>query len=204
MLIKGFPLGVMAANCYLAETDDAVFVVDPSDYDVRIADFLRQSGDKEKFILLTHCHFDHIMGADRIRELFGAKIVIGEKDDAGLANASLNLSKLFGCDSKPFVADIKVTDKQVINIGKTKLEVIETPGHTAGSVCYKIEDVIFTGDTLFEGSVGRTDFPTGDFSALKESLEKLKKLAVLGDLTLYTGHGNKTTLSHEIKTNPYM
>ena len=76
MLIKGFPLGVMAANCYLAETDDAAFVVDPSDYDVRIADFLRQSSDKEKFILLTHCHFDHIMGADTVRELFGAKIII--------------------------------------------------------------------------------------------------------------------------------
>lgn len=202
MDIRYFPISGSGANCYLIKTDSAAIVIDPFEADDRIIEFLKENSGLEKYILLTHCHFDHILGADELRDLFGAQIVIGEPDGIGLNDTSVSLSCWAGFVQKPFSADILVRDGDVLKLGGTDFYVMHTPGHTAGSVCYMAEDVIFTGDTLFEGSVGRTDFPTGDPAALNASLEKLKSLGK--DYTLYPGHGVPTTLYREIKTNPYM
>lgn len=195
-------IGGNAANCYLVKSDDAVFVIDPYAADQRVIDFLNQAKERPKYVLLTHCHYDHILGAEKLREMFGLKIGIGEKDELGLRDTSVSLSQWAGLEQKPFFADVTFSDGDALKIGDTVVRVLHTPGHTIGSVCYIIENSVFTGDTLFEGTVGRTDFPTGDFSMLKASLEKLKALEK--DCRLYPGHGLATTLHREMRLNPYM
>lgn len=200
MEIKCINFGGMGANCYLVETQDVRIVIDPFQIDNRIEEFL--SSEKPKFVFLTHCHFDHILGAEEIREKCGAKIAIGEHDAIGLTDPYFSLSEMVGFNQKPFSADILFENGQVFEVGTTKIKVIHTPGHTAGSVCYFLEDIIFTGDTLFEGTIGRTDFPTGDFAVINKSLKMLKDLKE--DYKIYSGHGLSTTLSREKLTNPYL
>lgn len=202
MEIKCIMIGGNGANCYLLKTEDVAIVIDPFKADLRIVDFLKTNESLPKYIFLTHCHYDHILGAERLREMFGAKIAIGEKDEIGLRDTSVSLSVWAGFEQKPFSADITFSDGDAFNVGSTEIKVLHTPGHTAGSVCYMIENSIFTGDTLFEGTVGRTDLPTGDFSALKASLERLKELGQ--DYKLYPGHGLATNLYREMRLNPYM
>lgn len=202
MEVKYFPISDCGANCYLVKTSCSALVIDPFEADGRAVDFLNENDLQNKYILLTHCHFDHILGANELRELTGAKIAIGEKDAKGLSDPGLSLSGFVGLPQEPFSADILLSDNEILNLGDTAVKVIHTPGHTLGSVCYILEDVIFSGDTLFKGSIGRTDFPTGNFSALKESLNRLKGLEK--DYVIYSGHGAPTTLFSEIQSNPYM
>lgn len=202
MEIRYFPISGNGANCYLIRTDSAAIVIDPFEADGRVITFLKENEAMDKYILLTHCHFDHILGANELREFFGAKIVIGKLDEAGLTNPDISLSTWVGLPQEPFSADILVSDGDLLDLGGTEFKVLHTPGHTIGSVCYMAEETIFSGDTLFAGSVGRTDFPTGDFAALKASLQRLKTLG--RDYTLYPGHGEPTTLYREMQTNPYM
>ncbi|MBO5852607.1 MAG: MBL fold metallo-hydrolase [Clostridia bacterium] len=200
MEIKCINFGGFGANCYLVDTDDVRIVIDPFDLNDSIRDFLNTQ--KPKYIFLTHCHFDHILGAKKISERFGAEIAIGKADAIGLSDPYFSLCDMAGCSSEPFYADILFKDNDIFEVGGTKINVLHTPGHTLGSVCYVLENCIFTGDTLFEGTVGRTDFPGGDFATLKNSLQRLKNLS--GDYKLYPGHGQWTTMSEEKKTNPYM
>ncbi|MBE6782293.1 MAG: MBL fold metallo-hydrolase [Ruminococcaceae bacterium] len=202
MEIKFFPISDCGANCYLVKTSCSALVIDPFEADSRVVDFLNGNKDLKRFILLTHCHFDHILGANKLRKLTGAKIAIGEKDAKGLSDPGISLSGFVGLSQEPFSADILLSDNEVLSLGDTDIKVLHTPGHTAGSVCYVLEDVIFSGDTLFNRSVGRTDFPTGDFTALKKSLNRLKSLSK--DYVIYSGHGEPTTLFSEIQSNPYM
>lgn len=202
MEIKFFPISGNGANCYLVKTETAAIVIDPFQVDGRIITFFRENENADKFVLLTHCHFDHILGAKELRELFGAKIVIGKLDEAGLLDDNISLSAWLGLEQEPFYADIKVEEGSVLDFGDVKFSVMHTPGHTAGSVCYLADDVIFTGDTIFENNIGRTDFPTGDYPTLLRSLKRIKELK--GNYTLYSGHGNPTTLEREIKNNPYL
>lgn len=203
MEIKCFEMGSFGANCYLVKTQDAAVVIDPFNTDARIADFFNDDPTLERYVLLTHCHFDHILGAKKIRELFGAKIAIGEYDANGLYDTDISLSDWVGLKQELFEADIPLKDGETLKIGNTEIEVIHTPGHTAGSVCYKIKDALFTGDTLFKLSVGRTDFPTGDYGTLMQSLQKIKDLFA-NDTIVYPGHGEATTMQNEIANNPYM
>lgn len=200
MEIRCVNFGAMGANCYLVETDDVKIVVDPFQLNEKIDIFLNT--DKPKYVFLTHCHYDHILGAERIREKYGAKIAIGKYDAVGLSDPYFSLSTMAGFEQKPFYADILFSGGDVFEVGKTRIKVLHTPGHTAGSVCYMSEGYIFTGDTLFQGTIGRTDFPTGDYAALKKSFETLKKLN--GDYKIFAGHGLATTLSREKETNPYL
>lgn len=202
MKIQGFPFSPNGANCYLVKTESAAIVIDPFDTDNRIEEFFAQNPKEEKYIFLTHCHFDHILGALKLREKWDAKIIIGKEDEAGLFDTNISLSSWVGLIQKPFRADITVEDGEKLNLGGTEFTVIHTPGHTAGSVCYAAEDVIFTGDTIFKDCVGRTDFPTGDFKALENSLNRLRNLEK--DYKIYSGHGEPTTLYREISKNPYM
>ena len=200
MLVKTWTLGIAAANCHLVKTDDAVIVIDPAEVKDELVEFLNSCDNK--IILLTHCHFDHISGADELRQKTGAKIAIHENDAKGLFDCELNAGNFFGIKVPAFTADITLKDGEKIILGTTEIEVLLSQGHTEGSVCYFIEDGLFSGDTFFEGTVGRCDLPTGDYNKLMGSLDMLKNLSDK-DYTVYSGHGNKTTLKREITYNPY-
>lgn len=193
---KIYPLG-FASNTYFLTADGKNAVcVDPAQ--PRVADEAERLGLTVGYVLLTHGHFDHIGGAAALQGK-GAKIgcLTGEER---LAVAD-NLSDLFGdgLEIDPFFVDFTVKNGEILEIAGMKIKAIATPGHTAGGACYLVENNLFTGDTLFHGSVGRCDLPTGNAAQLEESVKKL--YALEGDYTVYAGHGDDTTLDAERKYN---
>lgn len=195
------------ANCYLV-TDMSTgesFLVDPGAYGKRQSDYIKSQGiDKLSYILLTHGHFDHMLGAEKFRQEFSAKVVIHSLDVDKLSSAVGSLYSHFDRDNSfaPTSADITVKDGDTLPFGKETIEVIHTPGHTKGGVCYKIRDLLFTGDTLFKSTIGRTDFPDSDEMEMLESLIRLDKLDM--NYKIYPGHEGVTTLDFEKQTNKYM
>ncbi|MPN50259.1 putative metallo-hydrolase [bioreactor metagenome] len=151
---------------------------------------------------MTHGHYDHILGVEQIRSKTGAKVVIGKKDAYCLVSESGSLAGMAGQESETGPADIEVDDGDVISVGNLKCEFINTPGHTCGSMCIIVDNVIFSGDTLFFEDCGRCDLPTGDYGQMLQSLRRLALLG--GDYGVHPGHGESTLLSHERKANPYM
>ena len=202
MKIKRLPLESISINCYLISTEKAAIVIDPGFYSSEVEEFLKDNASPKKLILLTHCHFDHIGDADRLRSATNTKIAIGEFDNNSLSDPNKNLCNLFGADLKPFSADITLIDGEIVSVGDIEIKVIHTPGHTLGGVCYLIDDILFSGDTLFSGSIGRTDFPDGDFAILKNSVNKLYQLPE--STKVYSGHGEATTIGYEKKYNPFI
>ena len=134
--------------------------------------------------------------------MHGAKIGIGIYDSDALSDNTKNLASLFGADLKPFSADITFSDSEEFSVGDISFKVLHTPGHTVGGVCYLTGDNLFSGDTLFYGSIGRTDFPGGDFAVLKKYVQRLYTLD--GETNVYSGHGPKTTISYEKNNNPFI
>ena len=133
-----------------------------------------------KYIFLTHGHFDHISEAKKYKDMTGAKIVIGKDEEKFLSDSSLNLSAKYSRSPiSPFGADVLVNDGDVIKLGNSEVKVIFTPGHTIGSVCYLIDDMIFSGYTLFRGEIGRTDLKSGNMELMKVSLKKLYELNII-------------------------
>lgn len=195
------------ANCYLV-TDMATnesLLVDPGAYGDRQKDFIISQGVTNlKYILLTHGHFDHMIGAERFRQQFDTKVVVHHLDEDKLGSAEKSLYSRFDRDHSfaSATADITVKDGDTLPFGSETIEIIHTPGHTKGGVCYKIRDVLFTGDTLFKLTIGRTDFPDSDEIEMLESLIRLDKLD--GDYKIYPGHEGVTTLDFEKKANKYM
>ncbi len=208
-------LGVCQTNCYfLYRTGMAeAIVVDPADNGVKIADALDRNGFRVAGILITHGHFDHILGCDALKTAANekakecnaepVKVYACEAEKELMNDARLNLSKgmsgAYTCD-----ADVYVKDGEKVTIAGMTCKVIETPGHTAGGCCYYFEEagILISGDTLFQESVGRTDFPTGSMSTLVRSIKE--KLFVLPEDTLvYPGHGDSTTIGSEKKYNPF-
>lgn len=187
-----------SSNSYLIVNDrQKVFaVVDPS-VGPSVADSFFDEGYKLEYVLLTHGHFDHILFVDEWRNL-GAKVCIHEGDAEFLGDPSKSLYlQFFARDTKHEDADIILQDSSVIALGDCEINVISTPGHTQGSVCFVFDDVMISGDTLFEGSIGRTDLYGSSYDDMLESIEKLS--AIEFDYTVYPGHGGKTTLSREKK-----
>lgn len=202
MEISVAKLGQIAANCYMILTDKAAVVIDPGQYSNKVSEFLKDNNNKKRIILLTHSHFDHICGAKSLREETGVNIAIGENDAEGLFNSQLNLSDMFCVSCSPFYADIVLTDNQEFIVGDITINCIETPGHTKGGMCYLCNNALFSGDTLFLESVGRTDFPGSDFNQLKNSLKRI--VALDENTTVYPGHGDATTIKHEKTYNPFI
>lgn len=202
MIIDTLPLGPMGANCYMLKTDKAAVVIDPGEYSFAVENFLNENSDKQCLILLTHCHFDHICGAERLRQNTGVKIAIGEDEEEFLKDNTVNLSEPFGIPLKPFSADITFSDLQEFSVGDIAFTAIKTSGHTKGGICYLTENNLFSGDTLFFESIGRTDFPGGSFTELQKSVQKLYMLDE--STTVYPGHGQTTNILHEKKFNPYV
>lgn len=194
--------GRLDNNCYLItdEISGKSALVDCTEDSAKMLEFIKNT-DLE-YILLTHGHFDHIGGVKGIQDRTGAKVVISNEDEAMLGSGKLSLAAFCGEVHNNTAADITVADGDVITLGESKITVMSTPGHTKGGVCYICDDKLFSGDTLFYCSCGRTDFPGGSSS---EILESLKKLAALdGDYTVYAGHDSQSSLDFERKNNPYM
>lgn len=194
--------GSMDNNCSLIidEKTNQSALVDCNEFSQKMIDMI---GDTDlKYILLTHGHFDHIIGVKSVKEKYGAQVVISKEDEPMLNSSKLSLAVFCNAPQNNVDADIIVKDGDEITLGEIKIKVMATPGHTSGSVCYIAENCIFSGDTLFYCSCGRTDFPSGSHEQMMSSLQKLKALD--GDYNVYTGHNNLTTLDFERKNNPYM
>lgn len=200
--VKSAVFGGLQNNCYLITDLDTnkSALVDCSEFSDRMLDFIGNA-DLE-YILLTHGHFDHIGGVSDISERFNAKVVISSVDAPMLSSSKLSLAAFCGAVHNNSSADITVEDNDVIELGNSKIRVISTPGHTSGSVCYMCDDNLFTGDTMFFCSCGRTDFPTGSPIDMQSSLNKLASLN--GDYKIFAGHDRQSTLDFERKNNPYI
>lgn len=194
--------GSMDNNCSLIidEKTNQSALVDCNEFSQKMIDMI---GDTDlKYILLTHGHFDHIIGVKSVKEKYSAQVVISKEDEPMLNSSKLSLAVFCNAPQNNVDADIIVKDGDEIILGEIKIKVMATPGHTSGSVCYIAENCIFSGDTLFYCSCGRTDFPSGSPEQMMSSIQKLKALD--GDYKVYTGHNNLTTLDFERKNNPYM
>lgn len=202
MEINVLHLGHIAVNCYLISTENAAIVIDPGFKSSKTEEFLKENSNKERLILLTHAHFDHIGDAKRLKDATGVKIAIGEKDNPALSDTALNLSDKFHAHVPEFSADILLKDEQLLRVGDIEIKVIFTPGHTEGGVSFLMEDYLFSGDTLFKMSIGRTDLPGGNFEVLKNSVHKIFELP--NETVVLPGHGEKTTVGYEKKYNPFV
>lgn len=197
-------LGMGGTNCYFTYKDDGKAVVfDPGFEGKRLYDRLTEKGLTVCAIVLTHGHYDHILGVKELKEAAGCKVYAPEAEDALLRDERKNCSEDIGrpCTIE---ADVLLQDGEEVDIEGIRFKVILTPGHTAGSACFYFEDEKFliAGDTLFYGSVGRTDLPTGNMGDLVQSLKK--KLMVLPEETVvYPGHGDETTIGDEKQYNPF-
>ena len=199
-------LGMCQTNCYFVyeEGNSQVMLFDPADKGDYIYNGLKSKGFSVEAILLTHGHFDHIWGVEKLKELSGAKVYAYEEEKALCEDASLNVSRGAGraCTVK---ADQYVKDGEEISAAGVACKLLATPGHTGGSCCYYFEadKILISGDTLFQESVGRTDLPTGSMSVLVRSIKE-KLLPLPEDVKVYPGHGEETTIGHEKKYNPFL
>ena len=205
-------LGVCQTNCYFiykentTTTEDLqqVILIDPAEDGERIYKTMQQKGYSVGGILLTHGHVDHIAGVNELRKLSGAKVYACMQEGNLLQDMRLNLSTMFDMPCK-VTADVLLKDGEMYNIAGVDFQMIATPGHTEGSCSYYFKEggFLISGDTLFEGSVGRTDFPTGSMGVLVRSIKQ--KLFALPDKTLvYPGHGGSTTIGWEKENNPFV
>ncbi len=207
MYIKVLPLGLVDANCYiLCDENKCGAVIDAGDYTPRLEMAIKESGiEKLLYIICTHGHFDHVSGVARLKEKHPeASVVVGEADAPALSSSFISGADAFGLPFYPCYADVTVNDGDVLQVGNISLKVIATPGHTLGGVVLycESEKVAFTGDTLFRGSVGRTDLYGGSYAQLMASLKKIKNLPP--DTALMCGHGDSTTVDFEMEHNPYL
>ena len=200
-------LPAAAENCYIAINEDTneSIIIDPGSAFERIKSAVESTGTKPVAILLTHGHFDHAGEAASTAKEYGIKIYTHEATAEELKNPSINLSgDMFG-DSKSYSADVFLKDDEEIDLAGLHIKCLFTPGHTPGGCCFYFpdEDIVFTGDTLFSGSVGRTDFPGGSMSQLVGSVKS--KLMTLSDDTIcYPGHNEPTTIGTERIYNPFL
>lgn len=207
MKIDRFVIGPVGTNCYIVRNDDTdeCFVTDPAACPPELVGHIRREGLNVKAVLLTHGHFDHIMGLDDFLKEFPVPVYAFSEEKPLLESAELNSS--LGMFGRPytFSGAEYVSDGQILHIAGFEIRVIHTPGHTAGGCCYYIpaENVLISGDTLFRASVGRTDLPTGSMGDLVRSVRE--KLFVLPEETkVYPGHMEETTIGYEKKYNPFV
>lgn len=199
-------MGMCQTNCYFVYEEgkkDAI-VFDPADKGDILFRKLTDAGFTVRAMLLTHGHFDHIWGVNKLRDLSGAKVYAYEGEKELCEDAVKNVSGQAG-RAETVVADEYIRDGEIIEVAGMRCRLIATPGHTQGSCCYYFEGdgILISGDTLFQESIGRTDLPTGSYSALIHSVQD--KLMLLPDeVKVYPGHGDETSIGHERKYNPFV
>lgn len=199
MKIDRYILGMFETNTYLLTIDNKCILIDPASKAEKLIEIL---GNRELIgILLTHGHFDHIKAVDGLVKKYKCPVYINKQDEELARNK--NQGAVFGLPIGPSVnVDVNYIDEGMNEIGPFRFETLYTPGHTKGSVCYKFGNELFTGDTLFKGSAGRTDLDGGSDKELKSSLRILK--AINEDLNIYPGHEDISTLDYEKANNPYL
>lgn len=202
MRVERLQLGPLETNCWIVDDGGSgpAIVIDPADGASAIVDRL---GDRQvAAIVLTHGHFDHLGGTEELIEATGAPLLIHEADADRITSAHGTGGALFGFDVSAPAADRVLGQGDIVEAGDVTLEVLHTPGHTPGCICLYGHGHLFSGDTVFAGSVGRTDFPGGDSRALKDSIARV--LAPLPDETVvHPGHGPDTTIGRERRINPF-
>ncbi|MCC8066569.1 MAG: MBL fold metallo-hydrolase [Clostridiales bacterium] len=203
--LESLVLGSVSTNCYLVKNQEtgALLIIDPADHAERIMQKITEMGGLPEAILLTHGHFDHIGAAAELKSRYGIPICAPDKEREVLSDSGKNLTRWNG-NGYTLQADQFLHDGEKLVLAGFSILVLHTPGHTAGSSCYYIpeESVLFSGDTLFRCSVGRTDFPTGSMSDLHRSLHE--KLFLLPDETdVFPGHDSATTIQYEKQFNPW-
>lgn len=207
MEIKRLVLGIVRTNCYIVYTEETkkAVIIDPAADSRRITEEISALGVTPEAVLLTHGHFDHMLAAESLRNGYHIPVCVLKEDAELLKAPNLNCSEQFLHMSYGISADEELADGQVLTFLDGALTVIATPGHTEGSCCYyaEKEGILFSGDTLFQGSVGRTDLPTGRAAQISASIRE--KLFVLPDNTLVlSGHGDQTTIGEEKQYNSYV
>ena len=205
MILEQFTIGFLDVNNYLLideETKEAV-LIDCTEKNAKIEKSLKDHGATLKYILLTHGHFDHVLGVNDFREHYHCQALIHKEDQTLLENIDKFMSGFgFGPTAIQHV-DGYIKEGQVLKFGENKIRVISTPGHSKGSVCYLIDDKLFSGDTIFYECVGRTDLYGGSFTEIKRSIDE--KIFILDEkIKIYPGHGQPTSVGHEKENNKFL
>lgn len=210
--VEKLVLGAVSTNVYLVFYNGNCLIVDPSDEAERIISHINKKQAKPLAILITHGHFDHIMAAPVLAEKYGIKIYAGEADRQLLEDSKLNLGQRFLGEDFTMEADEYLKDGDELEFEGFRLKVLYTPGHTVGSISFYSDDledneafkkVIFSGDSLFAGSIGRVDLPTGNETTMRKTLEEVfKKMSP--ETVVFPGHGAATTIERELAHNPYL
>jgi len=205
LYIKRIPAPGFSSNCWLFWDGPGgeAAVVDPSASAEDICAALEENGLVLKWIFLTHGHFDHLFALDALRQHTNAPAAIHQSDAEMLSDPVKNASALFFGEADRYRSPERLlSDGDTISVGELSVKVVHTPGHSPGSVCYRVEDVLFTGDTLFDGGIGRTDLPGGSTARLEASLAHLAHLP--GSVRIYPGHGGISNVEEQKRTNPYL
>jgi glyoxylase-like metal-dependent hydrolase (beta-lactamase superfamily II) len=198
MIIKVFPFGIYDENIYvfIDEKSREAAIVDPGGQGARLIDEIEGLNCKIKYILLTHGHFDHVSALKEVKNKYDVPVYMHKAE----AELMLKDNTVFGEIPDEYET---IEDGDVLSFGNTEIKCIHTPGHTKGGICFLIEDSIFTGDTLFQGSVGRSDFIGGDFNQLISGIKE--KLMILdGNIKVYPGHGPSSTIAYEKMRNSFL
>lgn len=205
MELMRIPAGIYAANCYIVyseNTKDGI-VVDPGGDADHILETIEKNKLNINHIILTHGHGDHIGGVTELKNALNVSVMIHEEDAEMLRNGEINLSTTMAMGSVEIEPDKLLKDGDIIKFGDLEAEVIHTPGHTKGGICLKIENILITGDTLFAGSIGRTDLSGGNYETIISSIKE--KLMVLSDnIEVFPGHGGPSTIGRERVRNPFL
>ena len=199
-------LGPVQTNCYFLINDETkeVLIIDPADNAAGIEGWIREEGLEPRAILLTHGHFDHILGVEGLRKAFDIPVYAGKNEADVLKDPRKNVSPMLG-RSVSVSADRLLSDNEIFTLAGIRMQVFFTPGHTEGSICFYLPDEkkLFSGDTLFEASVGRTDFPTGSSRQLVDAI-KTRLFILDDDVMVYPGHGGCTSIGYEKTHNPFV
>jgi len=200
---RSFVIGEIRTNCYLVWSGKEAGVIDPGGPVAEVIDFIKQQQLELKWIVNTHGHADHIVGNAALKNEFGALITIHERDRKMLLSPTANFSAYMGTGITSPDGDKYLTEGDLLKLGPEELRVIETPGHSPGGISLYAPGLLFSGDTLFLESIGRTDLPGGDHQQLLKSIRE--KLMVLPPKTVVLpGHGGSSTIEYELKYNPYL
>ncbi|HBT64081.1 MAG TPA: MBL fold metallo-hydrolase [Ruminococcaceae bacterium] len=198
------PVGELDTNCYIVfDNNNQGVVIDPGGESESIIQVIRKYNLNILYVILTHVHFDHMLASNDVLDQTGADFMVPKDDEAALSDTNRNLMHFVGKRRELTLrANRVLADGDRFMTGNLEFQVLHTPGHTPGSSCFICGDLLITGDTLFAGGIGRTDFPGGSSTAIKSSLIRLSKLE--GDYTVLPGHGPATTLKSEQQGNPYL
>lgn len=203
--VKRLPAGIYAANCYIISSSDntEAIVVDPGGEVEAIMSHINKAGVSVNGIVLTHGHGDHIGGVLELRKRLNVPVMVHKSELDMVSNSSLNMSASMSMGEITFTPEILLSDGDEISIGDEKLLVIHTPGHTLGGISLYSDGILITGDTLFKGSIGRTDLYGGNHNVLLKSI-KNKLLRLEDETIIYPGHGSESTIGFERQRNPFL